>query len=51
VCDEVSIKFTISVGIAGFKQSYKDSTQWLDLADKALYQAKVLGKNRVILAQ
>jgi diguanylate cyclase len=51
VYDEVSIKFTISVGIAGFKQSYKDSTQWLDLADKALYQAKVLGKNRVILAQ
>jgi diguanylate cyclase len=51
VYDEISIKFTISVGIAGFKQSYKDSTQWLDLADKALYQAKALGKNRVILAQ
>jgi diguanylate cyclase (GGDEF)-like protein len=51
VYDEISIKFTISVGIAGFKQSYKDSPQWLDLADKALYQAKALGKNRVILAE
>jgi diguanylate cyclase (GGDEF)-like protein len=51
VYDEISIKFTISIGIAGFKQSYKDSTQWLDLADKALYQAKALGKNRVILAE
>ena len=49
--DEINVKFTISLGIAGFKHSQKDSTHWLDAADKALYQAKNLGKNRVILAK
>jgi diguanylate cyclase (GGDEF)-like protein len=51
VYDEINIKFTISLGIAGFKHSQKDSTHWLDAADKALYQAKNSGKNRVILAK
>ena len=51
VYDEIDIKFTISIGIAGFKHSHKDSIQWLDSADKALYQAKASGKNRVILAE
>jgi diguanylate cyclase (GGDEF)-like protein len=51
VYDEINITFTISIGIAGFKHTLKDSTQWLDTADKALYQAKELGKNRVILAK
>jgi diguanylate cyclase len=51
VYDEIDIKFTISMGIAGFKLTHKDSTQWLDTADKALYQAKESGKNRVILAK
>jgi diguanylate cyclase (GGDEF)-like protein len=50
VYDEVDISFTISVGIAGFKQTHKDSTQWLDSADKALYKAKESGRNRVMLA-
>lgn len=51
VYDEINISFTVSIGIAGFKQTYKDSTQWLDMADKSLYQAKAAGKNRVILAE
>lgn len=51
VYDEINISFTISIGIAGFKQSFKESTQWLDTADKALYQAKETGRNRVILAE
>jgi diguanylate cyclase len=51
VYDEIDIKFTISIGIAGFKLSHKDSTQWLDTADKALYRAKDSGKNRVVLAE
>jgi diguanylate cyclase (GGDEF)-like protein len=50
VYDEVEINFTISIGISGFKQTYKDSTQWLDSADKALYKAKESGRNRVIVA-
>jgi diguanylate cyclase len=51
VYDEINISFTVSIGIAGFKHTYKDSTQWLDTADKSLYQAKAAGKNRVILAE
>ncbi|MFQ3221595.1 MAG: diguanylate cyclase [Paraglaciecola sp.] len=51
VYDEINISFTVSIGIAGFKQTYRDSTQWLDMADKSLYQAKAAGKNRVILAK
>jgi diguanylate cyclase (GGDEF)-like protein len=51
VYDEIEISFTISIGIAGFKQTDKNSTQWLDAADKALYKAKASGKNRVVLAE
>jgi diguanylate cyclase len=51
VYDEINISFTVSIGISGFKHTYKDSTQWLDMADKALYQAKAAGKNQVLLAE
>ncbi|MEP1448295.1 MAG: GGDEF domain-containing protein [Paraglaciecola sp.] len=48
--DEIDITFTISIGIAAFTKTYNNSTQWLDSADKALYQAKESGRNRVVLA-
>ncbi|WP_339723103.1 GGDEF domain-containing protein [uncultured Paraglaciecola sp.] len=48
--DEINISFTVSIGIAGFVKTHKDSTQWLDSADKALYKAKESGRNRVVLA-
>lgn len=51
VYDEIDISFTISIGIAGFKQTHKDSIQWLDSADKALYKAKLSGRNQVIVAE
>tara|TARA_R110002167_G_scaffold88934_4_gene239716 strand:- start:1677 stop:2630 length:954 start_codon:yes stop_codon:yes gene_type:complete len=51
VYDEVNISITISIGIAGFKHSFKDNIQWLDSADKALYQAKNSSRNRVILSE
>ncbi|WP_299084615.1 GGDEF domain-containing protein [uncultured Paraglaciecola sp.] len=51
VYDEVEISFTVSIGIAGFKNTFKDSSEWLNAADKALYQAKESGRNRVVLAQ
>ncbi|WP_293747539.1 GGDEF domain-containing protein [uncultured Paraglaciecola sp.] len=51
VYDEIEISFTISIGIAGFKQTHKDSTQWLDSADKALYKAKESGRNQVVVAE
>ena len=51
VYDEIDIKFTVSIGIAGFDEKYKDATQWLEAADKALYKAKESGRNKVILAE
>jgi diguanylate cyclase (GGDEF)-like protein len=51
VYDEINISFTVSIGISGFKHIHKDSSQWMHTADKALYQAKAAGKNRVILAE
>lgn len=51
VHDEVEISFTVSLGIAGFKTSYVNETQWLEAADKALYKAKQSGRNKVALAE
>jgi len=41
---EISIKYTISVGIAAFSQ---DCREWYESADEALYRAKHHGKNRI----
>jgi diguanylate cyclase len=49
--DGAPISFTISIGIASFKHSYKDSAQWLDAAEKALYKAKEMGRNQVVLIE
>lgn len=41
---------TISAGIAGYSDSAKDGVDIVSAADKALYQAKESGRNRVCLA-
>jgi len=43
--DNVEIKFTISLGIAEFDPEAKNHTQWLEMADKALYVSKESGRN------
>jgi len=40
-------KLTISIGVANFPEDSKQPSQLLKLADKALYQAKNEGRNRV----
>jgi len=42
-------KLTISMGIASFPEDTKNPDELLTLADKRLYKAKTLGRNRVIL--
>ncbi|MEP1554345.1 MAG: GGDEF domain-containing protein [Paraglaciecola sp.] len=48
--DGIEVSYTVSIGVAGFKPSYKSHTQWLDAADKALYKAKESGRNKVVLS-
>jgi diguanylate cyclase len=38
---------TVSIGIAPLDNDFVDAYKWLDSADKALYQAKSSGRNRV----
>lgn len=44
------LAITISLGVATFDERLADAAQWLERADKALYQAKESGRNRVLTA-
>lgn len=46
----LSLPTTISMGIAEFPTDSKEKDMLIDKADKALYQAKSTGKNKVVLA-
>lgn len=50
VHEEHEICFTISIGIAGFATHFENHTQWLEGADQALYQAKLSGRNKVVVS-
>jgi diguanylate cyclase len=43
-----ALSVSLSIGLAAWKPSCADATQWLDEADRALYEAKSTGRNRVI---
>lgn len=43
------MKVTVSVGIAVLDKEFTDSNRFLEAADKSLYEAKRLGKNRVAI--
>jgi diguanylate cyclase (GGDEF)-like protein len=49
VCGDVSLRATISVGVAGIFEEDTSSTELIGRADKALYEAKAGGRNRVEL--
>ena len=49
VYDE-NLKVTISIGISLFPIDALDNLKLIDKADKALYQAKNTGRNRVVLS-
>jgi diguanylate cyclase (GGDEF)-like protein len=44
------IRLSISIGVAAFPQHGRDRETLLDMADKAMYRAKSLGRNRVCSA-
>ncbi|WP_085586677.1 MULTISPECIES: diguanylate cyclase [unclassified Pseudomonas] len=43
-----ALKVSLSIGLAAFDPSHAEATQWLDDADRALYEAKSGGRNRVM---
>lgn len=47
--DESKIRFTISLGVAELTRGIETTTQWIERADKGLYQAKHSGRNCVCL--
>jgi diguanylate cyclase len=47
-CNGGSFSVTLSIGVARF-QSTDTQDSWIERADRALYQAKEAGRNRVVI--
>jgi len=47
---EIRVAMSVSIGIAQWRGAAEDSSHLLSRADAALFQAKVLGRNRVVQA-
>jgi diguanylate cyclase len=43
-----NFRTTVSIGVAGLEATNANYGEWLEHADKALYQAKVHGRNRTV---
>jgi len=41
------IQMTISIGLAGSSNDFKNHERWIEAADKALYRSKNIGRNKV----
>ena len=46
-CEDGAKSFTISIGVAEYAKEYPTASLFFEQADKALYDAKVGGKNKV----
>jgi diguanylate cyclase len=45
---EADLRATVSIGVAGLEAKDANYSEWLEHADRALYQAKELGRNRTV---
>lgn len=41
---------TVSIGLASLQEAHSDLRQWMEAADKALYEAKRSGRNQIVVA-
>ena len=44
---QLEVKVTVSIGFACFSAEFKDHERWIEAADKAMYQSKKNGQNKV----
>ena len=47
--DKTSISFTASLGVSSLNKNTETLEKLIDIADKALYEAKRTGRNRVVI--
>lgn len=47
--NDIKISLTVSVGISTMQDEYKDVKELVECADKALYNAKQTGRNKVVI--
>lgn len=47
--DDQEIRYTVSLGLAQMNDAIVDHKQWIERADKALYQAKESGRNKSVI--
>lgn len=47
--EKQKIEYTISLGISNIFPTFTDPTQWIESADKGLYQAKRAGRNNSVI--
>lgn len=48
VARDPDVRCTVSIGVAEATADLSDSRQWIERADRALYRAKALGRNRTV---
>jgi diguanylate cyclase (GGDEF)-like protein len=49
--DQTKVRFTVSIGIAHYPSDAETRVELIEKADRALYQAKEQGRDRIIIAQ
>jgi len=47
--EDFNISYTISIGVAELHPLMEDYHEWVEVADRALYQAKNAGRNKVVI--